>query len=210
MKRVGSVGDAGLGESVAAPGRVRTGFVDGTAQPCACTGALMAHAGFGLLARPATDRRSSGASTPGPRTTRPAITVQQPLHPTPLDPPPQPRPVPLTPRRHIEGAALAAARYRLFTRRHILSAPPRSRVVGSGYHFPMADRDNPQVDATRAGNKVTKSEARASLHLPESRQSLVDLLVGADTEERGTCCNFSFEESASTNTSCPRRSSAVI
>ena len=124
MKRVGSVGNAGLGESVAAPGRVRTGFVDGTAQPCACTGALMAYAGFGLLARPATDRRSSGASTPGPRTTRPATTVQH-LHPKPLDPPPQPRPVPLTPRRHIEGAALAAARGWRNVRGHAGGDEPR-------------------------------------------------------------------------------------
>ena len=92
------------------------------------------------------------------------------------------------------GAALAAARCRLFARRHILSAPPCSRVVGSGYHYPMADRDHPQADATRVGDKVPQSEARAVLHLPGSRHSLLDLLIGAGAKERGTCCKLSFEE----------------
>ena len=109
MKEVESVAKAGLDVSVAAPGRLTTGFVDGTVQPCACTGASMAHAGFGLPAQPATDRRSSGASTPGPRRTQPAATDQDDPQPKPLDPSPQPHPPPLTPGRLIEGAALVAA-----------------------------------------------------------------------------------------------------
>jgi hypothetical protein len=110
MRNAWSVGRAGLDESVPAPGRLTTVTVDGTVRPCVCTGALMAHAGFGLPAQPATDRRSSGAPTPGPRSTQPAATDQHDPQPKPPDPSPQPHPPPLTPGRLIEGAGLAPAR----------------------------------------------------------------------------------------------------
>lgn len=58
----------------------------------------------------------------------------------------------------------------------------------------MADKDDSQEGGAQSTGKATLSEAQAASCLPERRQPLVDLLLGAGTKERGTCCNFRFED----------------